>query len=355
MLDLSLSEEQEQLVHAYRALFQRECGAQAVRDAEPLGHTPELWKRVLDLGAADMAVPEAAGGAGAELLDAALVAELVGEFLAPVPLVETTVANRLLARGGTEEASEVLTRALGAGAVTTLALHAPVDGRAAWVPAGAVADTVLVAAGPQVLALADSAPEAALPNLGSLPLAHRDLNGARVLAEGDGAQEAAAVARDEWRVLTAAVLTGAGAAALELARGYTTERKAWGVPIASYQSVAHRMADLATALSGARLLVRKAAWAADHDPARARLLALQAFSFAAETAEAAATDALHFHGGYGFMLEYDVQLYFRRIKAWSLLNGDPRRDLERAADELWGPPGAHADPAVTSPPSRQSH
>ena len=130
---------------------------------------------------------------------------------------------------------------------------------------------------------------------------------------------------------------GAAQGALELGRSYTTDRQAFGVPIASYQSVAHRMADLATSLSGARLLARKAAWAADHDPAGSRRLSLMAFSFAAQTAEAVATDALHFHGGYGFMLEYDVQLYLRRIKSWALLNGDPQRDLQRLADELWGP------------------
>ena len=62
-----------------------------------------------------------------------------------------------------------------------------------------------------------------------------------------------------------------------------------------------------------------------------------AFAFAAETAEQAADSALHFHGGYGFMLEYDIQLYFRRIKAWSLLGGDRHAELGRLADLLWGP------------------
>ncbi len=49
-----------------------------------------------------------------------------------------------------------------------------------------------------------------------------------------------------------------------------------------------------------------------------------AFLFASETAFRTATESLHFHGGYGFTLEYDIQLYFRRAKAWPLLAGDPR-------------------------------
>jgi alkylation response protein AidB-like acyl-CoA dehydrogenase len=61
-----------------------------------------------------------------------------------------------------------------------------------------------------------------------------------------------------------------------------------------------------------------------------------AFAFAAETAEQVADAALHFHGGYGFMLEYDIQLYFRRVKAWALLDGDGQAELGRLADALWG-------------------
>lgn len=340
MFDLSLSEEQEQLVDSFRSLLQRECDPQVVREAEPLGHSPQLWKRMLDVGAAEMAVPEAAGGGGAGMLDAALVAEVVGRFLAPVPFVETTVANRLLARLGGDGAREALTAALGSGAVTTLALLAPSGSRLSWVPAGAVADVVVAGVGERIVVTSDQPPGEALPNLGCLPLAHRDLAAAHEVAQGPEAVAAFEGARDEWRILTAAALVGAGYAALELARSYTTERQAFGVPVASYQTVAHRLADLATALSGARLLARKAAWSVDRGSPDCRRLALMAFTFAAQTAEEMVTDALHFHGGYGFMLEYDIQLYLRRVKSWTLLNGDPRQDLQRLADEMWAPAAA---------------
>jgi len=54
-------------------------------------------------------------------------------------------------------------------------------------------------------------------------------------------------------------------------------------------------------------------------------------------AQAAATESLHFHGGYGFTLEFDVQLYFRRAKAWSLLLDDPAFEVLHLADCLYGP------------------
>ncbi len=59
-----------------------------------------------------------------------------------------------------------------------------------------------------------------------------------------------------------------------------------------------------------------------------------AFSHAAAAAQRAARDGLHFHGGYGFMLEYDIQLYFRRVKAWALVLGDPVREYARVGELL---------------------
>ena len=338
MLDLALSDEQEQLHQTVRALFEKESGIELVREVEPLGFSPRLWEQVTSLGLVEMAVPERHGGGGAGLLDATLVAEVAGEFLAPVPLGESVVAGRLLAHLGTEEALAVLGEAIGQGLVTSLALALPTGDELPWVPAGAVAHRIMARRGGCVLASEDAPPGVAVPNLGSLPLAHRSLAGAVVLAEGPRAIEAVQRGRDEWRVLTAAWLVGAGLRALRIAVDYTTGRRAFGVPIASYQSVAHRMADIATGLDGALLLTRKAAWAADEDGPRRHELALMAAAFAGEVAEQAATEALHFHGGYGFMLEYDIQLYLRRIKAFTLLNGDPAHELQRLAGELWGAP-----------------
>jgi alkylation response protein AidB-like acyl-CoA dehydrogenase len=336
VFDLALSEEQEQLQHSVHALFEKESGPELVREVEPLGFSPGLWEQVTALGLLEMAVPEEGGGGGAGLIDTVLIAELAGEFLAPVPVVETVVANRLLARLAAPAALSVLEDAIGGGLVTTLALSGPIGDRLSWVPAGAVADRVIAVRGHSVLVTADRPSHQALRNLGSLPVSHRTLAGASVIAEGSAAVGAAERARDEWRVMVAAWLVGAARRALGIAVEYTTGRKAFGVPIASYQSVAHRMADLVTALDGALLLTRKAAWAADRDSDRRHELALMASGLAAEVSEQAATDALHFHGGYGFMLEYDIQLYLRRIKGLVLLNGDPTREVRRLADELFG-------------------
>ncbi len=142
---------------------------------------------------------------------------------------------------------------------------------------------------------------------------------------------------DEWRVLMAGALVGLAGAALELGVEYAKQRQQFGVPIGSFQSIAHGLADVATAVDGAQLLVREAAWAADEAEADATALARMAFLFAARAAQQATAAALHVHGGYGFTLEYDIQLYHRRAKAWPLLLGDPRRGALNLADALFGP------------------
>jgi alkylation response protein AidB-like acyl-CoA dehydrogenase len=62
------------------------------------------------------------------------------------------------------------------------------------------------------------------------------------------------------------------------------------------------------------------------------------FLFASETAFRTASESLHFHGGYGYTLEYDIQLYFRRAKAWPLVDGDRRTGYAELAHLLYDPP-----------------
>jgi alkylation response protein AidB-like acyl-CoA dehydrogenase len=128
---------------------------------------------------------------------------------------------------------------------------------------------------------------------------------------------------------------GSGSARSTLRVGYTKDRQAFGVPIASFQVIAHGLADIATDLDGAKLLSWEAAWARDELPRRAAELSSMAYLIAVEAARSATEGSLHLFGGYGFMLEYDVQLYFRNAKAWGLLLGDASHEADVLADILW--------------------
>lgn len=325
-MDLSLSDEQRELVESFDGLLSRGSDAEQVRAAEPLGFDRTLWDKLLGMGVVKMSVEEKDGGWGATALDLALVAERVGRFVAPAPVIETQTAARLLGRVG---ATGPLEAALGGDRLVTLALHPARAGRAGLVPAAAVADDVLVPDGERLLVVpVDSVRQ--VENLGTMPVGDVLVgDDASVVAEGPEAVAAVEAATDDFLLLTAAALVGMGARALELGVAYVKERTAWGTPIGAFQSVAHRLADAHTAIEGARLLVHEAAWAQSEQPERARELVSLAFGFASEAARDATYRALHYHGGYGFMLEYDLQLYWRRARAWAGLYGEPRAAYAR--------------------------
>jgi alkylation response protein AidB-like acyl-CoA dehydrogenase len=327
-VDLALSDVQQELVASFANLLAKASPPEQVRAAEPGGFDPELWRKLLDTGAVEMAVPESAGGWGASLLDLALVAEQVGRAAAPAPVIEAQVAARLLAAtGGAPD---------GPGLVS-LAVRPLVGGVAALAPAGAVCDALVVLDGEELrLVTVDDAARRPIANLASAPLADVTVEGGTVLATGAEAVERFEAAIDEWLVLTAAAVVGGGSAALDLGCAYAVERWAFGSPIGAFQAIAHPFADDATNLDGARLLVHKAAWSLDGGRARGRELAAMAFAFATTSAAKATYDSLHAHGGYGFMLEYDVQLHHRRVRGWPRVWGDADAAYRRAATARYG-------------------
>jgi alkylation response protein AidB-like acyl-CoA dehydrogenase len=337
-VDLDPTDEQQSIVDVFGGLAERSVPLDRLRDHEPVGFAPALWEQLVAVGAPGMAVPEAAGGAGASLLDLALAVEALGRRLAPAPLVEHAVAARLLARVDAHGDDVV-----GGARIATLALR-PLRGRTArLVPAGAVAATVVGFDG-QDLVVHDGDPGVHVTNLASAPLADRVLDDARIVASGASAERLFLDAVDEWRTLTASALVGLGFGALEIGVRYVSEREQFGVPIGSFQSLQHTLADVSVALDGAQLLARKAAWARDATTSGlatdARQLATMAFVFAAEQAQRATERALHFHGGYGFMEEYDIQLFYRRAKGWANVLGEPAHEYARLADLRYGPVAA---------------
>ena len=97
-MDLDPSEEQRLLIDAFGALYAKQSPPERVRAAEPSGHDPDLWVRLCENGALEMAVDEVSGGWGASLLDLALVAEQHGRYLGSCPLVEMCIRDRSMPR-----------------------------------------------------------------------------------------------------------------------------------------------------------------------------------------------------------------------------------------------------------------
>jgi butyryl-CoA dehydrogenase len=141
---------------------------------------------------------------------------------------------------------------------------------------------------------------------------------------------------DGGRIGIAAQAVGLAAGALERSVAYARERKSFGVPIGHHQMVQWMLADMATAIDGARLLTLRAAALKDEGRPYTTAAAM-AKLFAAETAMKVTTDAVQIHGGYGFIKEYEVERYFRDAKITQIYEGTSQiQKLVIARDILGG-------------------
>jgi alkylation response protein AidB-like acyl-CoA dehydrogenase len=338
-VDFSLDDEQSALVASFADLLSAHSPPERVRAAEPAGFDPELWRALREVGIVEMAVPDSRGGWGAGVIELALVAEQLGAFAASAPAVEAQVAARLLASLDGEAAGSALGAVIDGDRLVTIAVRPVEGGVAALVPGGAVADAAVVIDGDRValVPLGGDGGRRQVSNLAAAPLADVTVGAdAELLAEGPSARAAYESAIDEWLLLTAAELVGLASSALRITCEYARERQAWGTPIGAYQGVAHPLADGATVVDGARLLVREAAWELGRGGARGAELAAMAFAFASEMASKVTYDAVHFHGGVGFTLEADPQLYYRRARGWARVWGEPLAAYRRAARARYG-------------------
>ncbi|MEO7174611.1 MAG: acyl-CoA dehydrogenase [Saprospiraceae bacterium] len=122
------------------------------------------------------------------------------------------------------------------------------------------------------------------------------------------------------RIGIAAQALGIAGGAFELSVAYSKERTAFGKPINQHQAIAFKLADMATELEAARLLVYRAAWLKDQHKDFTAASAM-AKVFASETAMKTATEAVQVHGGYGFVKEYHVERLMRDAKITQIYEG----------------------------------
>ncbi|OBI81788.1 acyl-CoA dehydrogenase family protein [Mycobacterium sp. 1245805.9] len=332
-LDYSLSEDHVALQNAYKQFFKTQCSIETVRAAEPSGFDKNLWERLCAMGATTMALPESCGGDGATLVDLTLVAEEIGRSLAPVPWIDHVCAARLLGRLGALNSDTAGV----ANGERLAGLDARLDGPpgARLIPAGSIADHIVVREGDQVVRLTFGTRPAKVDNIGRLPMAWVDPAAAdtrTVIGEGPDAVASYQRALDEWRLLTAAALVGLVEETMTIAAEFAKTRYTLGVPISTLQAISHPLANMAITVQGGRNLARRAAWFLDNEPDERPDLAPSAFVFMAEEASKAATMAVHIQGGLGVSSEAAATAYLVRARGWPLASGDPGATALRVAE-----------------------
>lgn len=132
---------------------------------------------------------------------------------------------------------------------------------------------------------------------------------------------------DGGRISIAALGLGMAQGALEAATQYAKQRKQFGQTISEFQAIQFKLADMATQVEAARLLVYKAAWLADQKDVRFTRESSMAKLFASEVAVRVANECVQIHGGYGFIKDYPAEKFYRDVKLCTI--GEGTSEIQR--------------------------
>lgn len=354
-MDFGLSPEQEMLRDTVGRCLAETCPLDHVRACTDSGSaaSDRVMAALADIGLTGLMVPEAHGGLGMTLLDAAVVAEQLGRAVAPAPFLARSVLAplALVLAGSPAQQAQWLPR-IAAGEVRFGVAIAGIveerDGAKVRVEAGGLTGTALFA-----LDFADADHFIVADESGRLHLLDAAANGVERIAlhtidsthsvgelrlsgaaaeplAGDGGVAARRLV-DAGRILLAADSLGAGEVMIEKAVAYAGEREQFGRVIGSFQAVKHMCAEMAARHEPCRALVWYAAHAFDAVPGEAALMACHAKSHTGEVHRFVARTATEVHGGMGFTDLLGLHFWFKRIGFDRQVLGGPERVRDVAA------------------------
>jgi butyryl-CoA dehydrogenase len=376
-VDLQLTAEQELLKKSVREFAEAEVRPFA-KELDETGHFPhEIFKKAAELGLTGIALPEEEGGAGFDHIAYTIVIEEISRCCASTGVI-LSVQNSLccdpIHRFGTAEQKEkfLLPFARGekigcyaltepqagsnAAALQTKAVRKGdsyiVNGTKAWITNGGAADAAIVYVntepakgekGITALVIEKGIPGFRVgkeeKKLGISATACSELifvdcevpAANRIGDEGEGYKVALSTL-DGGRIGIAAQATGIAQGAFEAALKYSQERMAFGHPISQFQAIQFMLADMATEIDAARLLIRKAAWKQDSGT-RFSMEAAVAKLFASEMATRVTHKAIQIHGGNGYSREYPVERNYRDARITEIYEGTS--EIQRLVIASW--------------------
>jgi alkylation response protein AidB-like acyl-CoA dehydrogenase len=371
-MDFELTEDQQALRTAAKALLERECRpAVARRIFEGETAQPDLWRRMADLDWPALAVPVEMGGVGLGFVETAIVVEELGRAVAPVPFLSTATQflPMVLASPTAAEHKGLVARIVADGRTATVALaeadgrwdldsiaceaHHTSDGgwvlngRKAYVMDGAASEYIaVVAAAEEGLGVfvidGDQARFESRPlldptqPLDDVVLEDTQVGAERVLIEPGHPGSVAAIeeALQQSTAALAVGITGTCRTIFETTLQYAKDREQFGRPIGSFQAVKHRLVDMYLALERASSLAYFAALTIAENDSRRAVAASMAKAAAGDCQRLMVREGLQLHGGIGYMWEQDLHMYMKRAKSQDLLFGSSRSHRAFVAGRL---------------------
>ncbi|HHH41859.1 MAG TPA: acyl-CoA dehydrogenase [Chloroflexi bacterium] len=382
-MDFQLTEEQEMFRRAVRDFAEKELKPRAAQTDEDETLPWDALRKGIGLGLFGLNVPEAYGGAEMDAISAAIAIEEIGRVCGSTGLSIAAhnglACAPLVAYGTPEQKARYLPRLTSGETLGALALTEPsggsdlvggvrttavrdgdgwlINGSKAWITNASLAEFIIVLArtdpeagtrGFSLFIVPTDAPGLTIHpkekkmGLRGSPTHALTFDGVRVPAEnllgeeGRGLHQTLATL-DGGRVGIGALSVGIAQGAFEEAVRYAQERRAFGKPLAEHQAIQWMLADMATAIETARLMVYYAAWLKEMGRPYTKEAAM-AKLFASEMAEKVCRDAIQIHGGYGYSREYPVERMYRDVRLMTIGEGTSevqrmviaRRVLQRA-------------------------
>jgi len=293
-----------------------------------------LWHNMAELGLAGLALPERYGGAGLELIDLALAAEVLGHQAAPGPFLSHALAGLSILLAGSDAQRDAWLPALASGeSLGTVGLGEGAQqsssairriqrtgdratGEMRHVLFGADADLIVLATADEELVVVERGADGlSARQVDAVDRSRRlwdlELSDTPCQPLPGGAATAPRV-RDAGLCLLAADAFGGATRAVEISVAYAKERQQFGVTIGHFQALKHQLANMAASVEPSRGLYWYAAHAWDALPEQSERLAAVAKAHVTDRFAQAARDAVEAHGGIGFTWEGDIQIWLKR-------------------------------------------
>jgi alkylation response protein AidB-like acyl-CoA dehydrogenase len=376
---LTLTDEQKAFVESIRDFARRECGSREQREAlTDGGHEPHnqgLYERMGELGWLGVTIPEEYGGSGGGAVELCLLLEEIGRGQIPVGFIGVSmIVAGAVRRFGTEEQKHELLGGIARGQVEAIAMSEPeagsdvgnlscraersnghyvLNGQKTWITGAHAADHILVVCRTEktgdkhegLSMISVPAGAAGMDIRGIETMASREVNDMyftdcqvpadRLIGQdGQGWRQLMAGLNHE-RLIIATQALGMAERAFEDVLLYVKERKQFGQPIGSFQSIKHRLADLAADVEATRLLIYDVAAKSDANPQttfprEASMAKLKA----TELAKRMTLEAMQMMGGYGYATEYGMEHQVRVALVTTIYGGTSEIQREIIARTL---------------------
>ena len=356
-MDLNFNEEQEMMIKMSGDFLATECPKKMVRELEEseLGYSPEIWKKMADLGWMGMVIPEENGGMGMTFQDLTILMEQMGKNILPGPFLTTVVmgAIPIMEAGSEEQKKEYLPKIANGELVLTMAVMEPggvygadgielkataqgdnfvLKGTKVFVEMANAADYIICTARTKegssggdgiTLFIVDAKspgisyeviPTIVGDKLCEVRFEDVSVPKGNMLGELDKGWRIVSDTMRKGSIARCAASVGGMQAAVEMTVAYCKERVQYDRPIGAFQALQHIMADMWSATQTSKYLLYQVAWM-ESEGLDCIMEASMAKAYINETYKWVTERAVSLHGGIGTSREHDIPLYYRRAKA----------------------------------------